>query len=69
MVNHKLYMHTHIIRYYLNKSALLEGDSLAADESPIGEALNAAWAMHEFTSRYAAEMLGFCEGQPLPSRP
>jgi len=46
-----------------------EGDSLAADESPIGEALNAAWAMHEFTSRYAAEMLGFCEGQPLPSRP
>jgi len=36
-------------------------DSLLADESPVSELLNVAWAQHEITSKYAEEILDFCE--------
>jgi len=36
-------------------------DSLLADESPVSELLNVAWAQHEITSKYAEDILDFCE--------
>lgn len=45
----------------------VDGDSLVADESPLAELLNVAFARHEFTARFAAAMLDFCEGGRLPS--
>ena len=34
-------------------------DGLAADASPLSEALNVAWAAHEFTAEHADEVLAF----------
>lgn len=36
-------------------------DSLVADESPLSELLNVAWASHEITSQYGGHILDFCE--------
>lgn len=41
------------------------GDSFVADESKLAEILNAAWCQHEFTARYAKQMLDFCNGQDI----
>lgn len=37
-------------------------DTLRPDESCLSEEMNVAWAKHEFTAQYAAEMIDFCEG-------
>jgi len=40
-------------------------DTLVADESSLSELLNVVWARHEFTAKFASQMLDFCEGKPL----
>eukprot|EP00416_Gambierdiscus_australes_P025496 CAMPEP_0171066192 /NCGR_PEP_ID=MMETSP0766_2-20121228/7280_1 /TAXON_ID=439317 /ORGANISM="Gambierdiscus australes, Strain CAWD 149" /LENGTH=339 /DNA_ID=CAMNT_0011522347 /DNA_START=48 /DNA_END=1067 /DNA_ORIENTATION=+ len=45
----------------LRTLALALGDSLVADESPIAEMLNVAWAKHELVGRYTDQILDFCE--------
>eukprot|EP00933_Yihiella_yeosuensis_P046762 TRINITY_DN42374_c0_g1_i1.p1 TRINITY_DN42374_c0_g1~~TRINITY_DN42374_c0_g1_i1.p1 ORF type:complete len:346 (-),score=71.81 TRINITY_DN42374_c0_g1_i1:328-1365(-) len=42
-------------------SAREKSDSLQPDESCMAELMNVAWAMHEFTSEHADQMLDFCE--------
>lgn len=44
------------------RAAAPQSDSLTPDESPLSEALNVAWAFHEFSSASADEVLDFCEG-------
>jgi len=41
-------------------------DSFVADESKLAELLNAVWAQHEFTAKYAKQMLDFCDGETPP---
>lgn len=40
-------------------------DTLIADESALAELMNVAWAGHEFTAKFASQMLDFCEGKPI----
>jgi len=42
------------------KEKVPQGDSLIADESPLSELLNVAFARHEFTSQFGLETLDFC---------
>jgi len=42
------------------KEKVPQGDSLIADESPLSELLNVAFARHEFTSQFGLEPLDFC---------
>lgn len=39
-------------------------DPVMQDESCLFEVMNLAWAMHEFTSEYAEQMIDFCENKP-----
>lgn len=43
-------------------------DSLAADRSPISEALNVAWGAHEITAEGIEAALDFCEQEGGPGR-
>ena len=41
--------------------AAVLGDSLVPDESPIAEAMNVAWAQHEFCATHIVETIAFWE--------
>merc|ERR1712039_600007 len=42
-------------------------DTLVADGSCLAELMNVAWAKHEMTAQYVAEMFDFCEGKEIKS--
>merc|ERR1719362_82731 len=47
-------------RYTLRPLVPVTEDSLEADRSPIAEALNMAWGLHEMTAEGCEEALSFC---------